>query len=164
MPALTNQRHEAFANHIATRAKTRISQAEAYMRSGYKAQRKGAEALGCRLLKNIKVQRRIAEISAPAVRKSRITMEKVLMDAEAARLLAMDTKQPSAAIAATQLTAKLVGLLVDRKEAGQPGDFAGLTSRDEVIAAIRDELGDDAAALLHALAAPKGELPPRWPE
>jgi hypothetical protein len=34
--------------------------------------------------------------------------------------------QPSAAIQATQLSAKPVGLLVDRKESGAPGDFAAV--------------------------------------
>ena len=39
-------------------------------------------------------------------------------------------------------------MLVDRKEQGQPGDFAGLQSADEVLALVRAELGDETAALL----------------
>jgi hypothetical protein len=66
------------------------------------------------------------------------------------RTLARSLGQPSAAIAATQLTAKLVGLLVDRKESGQPGEFAGLQSEAEVLALVRRELGDDSATALAA--------------
>jgi hypothetical protein len=59
---------------------------------------------------------------------------------------------------ATQLSAKLCGLLVDRKESGQPGDFAELQSADEVLALIRRELGDaTATALAAALAQQDGE-------
>jgi hypothetical protein len=42
------------------------------------------------------------------------------------------------------------GLIVDRKESGQPGDFAQLQSIDDVLAAVRQELGEGAAAALVA--------------
>jgi hypothetical protein len=74
----------------------------------------------------------------------------LIEDLAADRALARDLGQPSAAIAATQLTAKLVGLLVDRKEQGQPGEFAGLQSAEEVLALIKRELGDETAAALTA--------------
>src|SRR6266850_4500029 len=74
----------------------------------------------------------------------------LLDDLAADRALARDLGQPSAAIAATQLSAKLVGLLVERKESGQPGDFAGLQSASEVLALVKAELGDETAALLAA--------------
>jgi hypothetical protein len=45
---------------------------------------------------------------------------------------------------------KLHGLIVDRKESGAPGDFAGLTSADEVLALVKTELGEETAALLAA--------------
>ncbi len=50
------------------------------------------------------------------------------------------------------MSAKLVGLLVDRKEQGQPGDFAGLQSAAEVLERITAELGPETAAALAALA------------
>ena len=46
--------------------------------------------------------------------------------------------------------AKLHGLLIDRKESGAPGDFAGLQSADEVLAAIAAQFGPDVASLLSA--------------
>jgi hypothetical protein len=52
---------------------------------------------------------------------------------------------------------KLVGLLVDRKESGAPGDFAALQTTDEVLAAVRQELGDEAAVALAAALAKRDE-------
>lgn len=77
--------------------------------------------------------------------RTRITIESLLKDLAEDRALARETKQVSAAIAATQLSAKLVGLLIDRKESGQPGDFSDLTSADEILARVRADLGDDMA-------------------
>jgi len=85
--------------------------------------------------------------------RTRITIESLLHDLAEDRALARETKQVSAAIAATQLSAKLVGLLIDRKESGQPGDFSDLTSADEILARVRADLGDDMAdAITQALA------------
>jgi hypothetical protein len=83
----------------------------------------------------------------------------LIEDLAADRALARDLGQPSAAIAATQLTAKLVGLLVDRKEQGQPGEFAGLQSAEEVLALIKRELGDETAAALTAALAQQDAAP-----
>ena len=82
--------------------------------------------------------------------RNRITVDSLLQDLADDRKLARGLGQPSAAIAAVQLSAKLVGLLVDRKESGQPGDFAGLQSASEVLALVKAELGDETAALLSA--------------
>jgi hypothetical protein len=41
-------------------------------------------------------------------------------------------------------------LLVDRKESGEPGAFAGLQSEAEVLAMVRAELGDESALVLAA--------------
>lgn len=89
--------------------------------------------------------------------RNRITVDSLLADLEADRALARSLGQPSAAIAATQLAAKLVGLLVDRKESGAPGDFAGLQSADEVLAVVSKELGAETAALLAASLAKRDE-------
>lgn len=85
------------------------------------------------------------------LKRSDITIEKLLSDAEEARKLAIETKQVAAATGAGQFQAKLVGLLIDRKETGSPGDFAGLTSPAEIIAAIRMEMGEGAALALEAM-------------
>ena len=82
--------------------------------------------------------------------RNRITVDTLLDDLASDRELARTLGQPSAAIAATQLSAKLVGLLVERKESGQPGDFAGLQSAADVLAQLATELGPETAALLSA--------------
>lgn len=96
------------------------------------------------------------------LRRSDITIEKLLSDAEDARTLAMRIDQPSAAKGASEFQAKLVGLLVERKESGAPGEFAGMTTPEAVIEAIRLELGEDAARALQALVA-KASPPPLPP-
>lgn len=90
--------------------------------------------------------------------RTRITIDTLLRDLAEDRALARETKQVSAAIAATQLSAKLVGLLIDRKESGQPGDFSDLTSADEILARVRADLGDDMADAITA-ALTKAEPP-----
>lgn len=89
--------------------------------------------------------------------RNRITVDSLIEDIAEARALAMRIDQPSAAIAATQLAAKLTGLLVDRKEHGQPGEFAGLQSADDVLALVASELGADSAAALAAALAKGAE-------
>lgn len=148
MPALANPRHERLARlYIKLGVKSR-----AYVKAGYveNTTRASLDAAASRAFRSVKMKRRIAEIRKQMTQRTRITLETLLHDLAQDRQLARETKQVSAAIAATQLSAKLVGLLVDRKESGAPGDFAGLTSADEVLALVRAELGDETATLLAA--------------
>lgn len=95
-------------------------------------------------------------------RKHEISVDSLLSDLAEDRALARETKQVGAAIAATQLAAKLCGLLIDRKETGQPGDFAALETAGQVLDLIAREVGPDAAAALRkALQLPeeREELP-----
>lgn len=85
--------------------------------------------------------------------RNRITVDSLIEELDAAKAQATELKQPSVAVSAVMSKARLVGLLVDRKESGTPGEFAGLQSEAETIAKVRAELGDDAAgALAKALA------------
>jgi hypothetical protein len=147
MPALTNPRHERFARAF---MKCGVA-ARAYLKAGYQpVTRSGLDAAACRLARSRKVKVRINELRQQMADRNRITVDSLLQDLADDRKLARDLGQPSAAIAATQLSAKLVGLLVERKEQGQPGDFAGLQSAAEVLALVKTELGDETAALLAA--------------
>ncbi len=85
--------------------------------------------------------------------KLRIPLCWKVADLAADRALARETKQVSAAIQATQLSAKLVGLLIERKESGAPGDFANAQSADEVLALVRKELGAEFADAIAAVVA-----------
>jgi hypothetical protein len=147
MPALRNLRHERFARAF---IKTNVA-ARAYAQAGYIATtRSSLDTCASRLLRHAQVKRRIGELRKQMAARNRISLDSLLDDLAADRALARTLGQPSAAIAATQLTARLCGLLVDRKESGQPGEFAGLQSEAEVLALVRRELGDDSATALAA--------------
>ena len=147
MPALRNLRHERFARAF---IKTNVA-ARAYAKAGYIATtRSSLDTCASRLLRHAQVKRRIAELRKQMAARNRISLDSLLDDLAVDRALARTLGQPSAAIAATQLTARLCGLLVDRKESGQPGEFAGLQSEAEVLALVRRELGDDSATALAA--------------
>lgn len=150
MPALANARHERFARYYLKTSNA----SEAYRRAGYTCGTPGSvKTCASRLLTNANVKRRLGEIRRQMNTRTRITIESLLHDLAEDRALARETKQVSAAIAATQLSAKLVGLLIDRKESGQPGDFSDLTSADEILARVRADLGDEMAdAITQALA------------
>ena len=125
--------------------------AASYLKAGYKAaSRTTLDSAASHLTRNPKVKGRIRELQKQMASRNRITVDSLLDDISEARALALRVDQPSAAIAATQLAAKLTGLLVDRKEQGQPGEFAGLQSADDVIALVASELGADSAAALAA--------------
>jgi hypothetical protein len=80
-----------------------------------------------------------------------ITVDTLITDLEDDRQLARTEGQASAAVQATMAKARLLGLIIDRKESGAPGDFAGLQTADEVIALVRNELGEEAAKALARL-------------
>ena len=84
--------------------------------------------------------------------KTRVTVESLTAELDEAIALAKRVDQPGAMTQAVTVKGKLHGLLIDRKESGQPGDFAAAQSAQEVIDAVRKELGEDAARALQALA------------
>ena len=164
MPALANPRHERLARlYLKLGVKS-----QAYVQAGYRnnTTRASLDAASSRAFRNVKVKRRINELRKQMTQRTRITIESLLHDLAEDRALARETKQVSAAIAATQLSAKLVGLLIDRKESGQPGDFSDLTSADEIMAKVRADLGDEFAdALAGVLSkADPVETPAQTPE
>lgn len=152
-----NARQQRF---VAAYLKTGIA-SRAYALAGYQpTTRESQDNAASRLLGNVGIKAAIRQKRRAMMKRSDITVEKLLSDAEEARKLAIETKQVAAATGASQFQAKLVGLLVDRRETGAPGDFQGLTSADEIIAAIRAEMGEDAAKALLALVG-KASPPPQ---
>lgn len=83
--------------------------------------------------------------------KTRVTVESITAQLDEDRDLAQRVEQPGAAIQATVAKAKLHGLLVDRKETGAPGEFAQMQTQEQVLDAIRAELGEEAADALAAV-------------
>ena len=89
------------------------------MEAGYTANRGNA----IRLKTNESVQKRLAELQGMAAVNADVTVDTLVRELETARVVAMTKGNPSAAVAATLGKAKLLGLMVERKEKGAPGDF-----------------------------------------
>ena len=117
--------------------------------AGFKPTTRNAlDVSACQLLRRPKVKARIWELQTQIARRSAVTLDTLLDDLEAARERAHELGQPSAAIAATMGKARLLGLLVDRREHGAPGEFAPTLTAAEVLERVREVLGDAAADAL----------------
>lgn len=77
-----------------------------------------------------------------------VTVESLSEELDEAKALALKIDQPSAAVSAITVKAKLFGHLVDRKEVGKPGEFTDAQSPADVLAQVREQLGVDAAEAL----------------
>jgi hypothetical protein len=125
MPALTNSRHEAFAQALARGT----SASAAYLRAGFKPHRSNAASLARK--KHISV--RVAELqeeqlaihqeaTAEAAANAKVTIESLIAEAEAARVKAMSEKGgAAAAVSALTAKAKLAGMWRERVDQHNTG-------------------------------------------
>lgn len=143
MPALTNQRQERFCQLL----KQGIPRYRAYPLAGYSPDRRAPY----RLSETSRIKARVAELTRHIAVKTRVTVESISDDLDRITAGAEASEQWAAAKGAVETKAKLHGLLIDRKEAGAPGDFAGLQSAAEVIAVVEKEFGAEATAALMAV-------------
>ncbi len=127
MPVLPNARHEQFAQQL---AQGRTAD-EAYTLAGYKTDRHHA----CRLATKGHVRDRLAELQQRSSERAEITKDRLTAMYLEDRALAYKLGQAGAARSATDSLAKLHGLLVNKVEVGNPGDFARM-SDDELEAFI----------------------------
>ena len=139
MPALRNARQERFCQLVAQGTVP----FKAFPLAGYRPH----NANPYRLSDNERVKARLHELHKGFAMKTRVTVETISEQLDEDRSFAKAVNQAGPALQATVAKAKLHGLIVDRKETGAPGDFAGLQEQD-VIALVRKELGEQAAALL----------------
>lgn len=164
MPILSNPRWERFAQEVAKG----ISGAEAYRSAGYSANANAAAVAATRLLKDPNVRARVNELlaerekthaqaSAKAVERVALTKEwvlaKLIENAERAlqsrpvRLPSGDEVpgeykyEGSVANRALELLGKELGMFIDRKEQGAPGEFASLDTAEDIKRAIAERLG-----------------------
>jgi hypothetical protein len=141
---------EAFAQYL----KQGLPACRAYEKSGYRPNRGNA----IRLKTNEIIRRRLAELTRSLAVKTAVTIasltEQIVEDREFARQL----DNPSAAHAATISLGKLHGHFIDRKEVGQPGDFANM-SEAEVKEKIAADFGADALKALEILLAARAGPP-----
>lgn len=124
MPVLNNPKHELFAQELA-KGKT---QAEAYERAGYTP----SEPNASRLTSNDKIQSRIKELQSRVAAKTETTTESLVKELEEARTLAAVTRQSAAMVQATIGKARLLGLIIEKKE-----DVTPRRSLSELDARIR---------------------------
>jgi len=90
---------------------------KAYVKAGYAASNTNiAKVAASRLLTNVNVQARIADLRARAAQKASISLEKLTDELMAITAQARQLDQPAAATGALALVARLHGLLVDHKQ------------------------------------------------
>jgi hypothetical protein len=137
-------------------AKRGLPQTWAYEKAGYQADGHSAEVNASRLLNYAEIKARIAELGAPAVRKTRVSIESLLNELEMTINDARGDGQHSVVVNALTLSAKLVGLLRDRVEIGGAGAFDACESTEQVVAALlSDQTPNEALASLDVL---RGEI------
>src|ERR1700726_238677 len=150
MPMLHNPKHENFCQLTLQGAKYGWTQADIYKRAGYRATGHSAEMAASRLMKKDEIQRRIAELGEPAVRRSGVSVASLLAELEQARVGAHDDRQFSAAVQAIAGKARLAGL--DRENGdGGGGQFSRCESIDDIMRVLLAE--QSAAEVLESLAA-----------
>jgi len=143
MPVLKNARAELFAQAVANG----MMLEQAYTAAGFTENKKGNPS---RLRNRIEVDRRITELlskrASKVIEKVAIeieyTREKLLAELESARKVAEKAKNGSAMATATLGKAKILGLIIDRREVGEVGAFTSMTD-----AALLEEAKKRAAAL-----------------
>ena len=145
MPALRNSRQERFARELVKGA----TQRKAYRAAGYRASTLATlDANASHLTSNNRVQARYQELAAMAAAKTVVTAETIAEQLDEDRRLAFSEGQAGAAVAASMAKAKLFGLVVNKSESGQPGDFQAMQTPQDVVDKVRNELGEEAADTL----------------
>lgn len=107
-----NARQEAFCNLIVEGR----TQKDAYAEAGYIARGNAAEVSAARLLRNVQVAARVAELRASAAQRSEVTVDSLVAELDEMVRLAKECENPSAGVSAVMGKAKLLGLIVDRAE------------------------------------------------
>jgi len=112
VPALSNQRHELFAQVLAAGC----SATEAYVKAGYRLNKGNAG----RLKANERIRKRVEELQGRNVQAKEaavgVTIEQLRVQFAEAYEMAKELSQPTAMVAATTAQAKLAGLWIERSE------------------------------------------------
>ncbi len=124
---------------------------EAYMRVYHPSKRECAWAAAARMKRKPHVKRKLDELRERAMKKSDISIDKVLTDLQWAIDSGKAQGKPSDVIAGSNAQAKLVGLLRDRVETGAVGEFGDVNSISDVLELVAKEAGPEAAMTLAAM-------------
>jgi Terminase small subunit len=132
MGPLRNARHERFCLALSEGR----SIAESYAAAGYSKNTGNASRLNA----NESIQARVAELQAQTAASTKITVESICAELEEAVGVARSKSQAQAMVSAIAFKAKLAGLLVERVEVGNPGDFAGCETTEQIVDQMLAEL------------------------
>ena len=94
-----------------------------------------------RLLNDVMVSSRVQQIKASIVQRHELTIDDILDELEEAREMGKITQQSSSMVSASMGKAKLLGLIVDRKEITVHGMISAMT--DDELAAFIEEVDVD---------------------
>jgi hypothetical protein len=130
MPPLDNNRHERFVQGLLEGK----SASQAYADAGYKPDDGNAAHLRAKE----KVKRRLAELQGEVVKETKLTVESLIGELEAARQQATNLKQLSAAVSAVEAKARIGGMMIQKVEVGSPGSFDSEASIPEIIKEMCD--------------------------
>lgn len=86
-----------------------------------------------------------------AAKRHDVTVDSLVEELDDAKAIARAQGKSGDMTAAIMGKARITGNIVDRKESGAPGDFANLSTIDEIISKVRKELGEEAAKTVLAL-------------
>lgn len=112
MPVLSNARHEAFCQALATG----MSNSAAYLAAGYECGDVAASVAANRLLKQAKISTRMGELQSASAERAEITAAELSDQLEDIRKRALEANQMGAAAQAVMGRAKLHGLIIDKAE------------------------------------------------
>lgn len=112
MAILKNPKHESFVQAIVKGE----SATGAYKSAGYMAKGNAAEASASRLLRDVKVQARIAEIQNRGAERAAVTLESLIQEASDIQAKALTAGQFGPAVTALTAKAKLAGLWIEKRE------------------------------------------------
>jgi len=126
MPVLSNAKHELFCQHLAL-GKTA---SEAYELAGYKPSRSNASVLRAKHSVSDRLSEILQQSERKVVQQIEYTRDSILAELEEARQMALELKNPSAAWQSAMAKAKILGLIIDRREVSDVSPFDGLTDEE----------------------------------
>jgi hypothetical protein len=97
------------------------------------------------------VRRRLYQLQERAMKRSDITIDKILTDYQLALDMAKGQGNSPAMVNAAQAQAKLVGLLRERVETGAVGEFGDTTSIEGILEVVAKEAGPEAAMVMASM-------------
>jgi Terminase small subunit len=125
--------------------------AEAYRKVYKNTSRKAATVAASRCLAKPHVRKRYQQLMERQMKRSDISIDKVLTDYQYALDLAKTQARPAEIVAAAQAQAKLVGLLRERVETGGVGEFPDTQSIEGILETVAREAGAEAAMTLASM-------------